>query len=179
MAESLGRVRASEAAQIRFAVPARDHDSQRAIRRHPARRIDQVAAADTPSLAQHFGLPDAFSVLRFAVVEQRLVEERDIAGRRHHASGRKIHLAHFGSFISSTASSVIEPIPARGGVTAELPYSSSLAGSPTHLRRPSAPGRTRQSDSQVGQPQRFRDSFRTNSPSRLPLIRSIASAIGQ
>src|SRR5579863_9536607 len=44
MAKRLGRVGPPEAAQIGLAVAASDHDSEGAIRRHPARRINQVAA---------------------------------------------------------------------------------------------------------------------------------------
>src|SRR5437016_6267082 len=93
MAKRLRRVRASETAQICLAVAARDHDSERPIRRYAARRIDQISTADAPRLAQHLGLPDTCAVICLTVVEQRLVEERDIASRGHQATGWKIHLA--------------------------------------------------------------------------------------
>ena len=56
MAKCLRRVRASETAQIRLAVAARDHDSECPIRRYAARRIDQISTADAPCLAQYLRL---------------------------------------------------------------------------------------------------------------------------
>jgi hypothetical protein len=58
MAERLGRIGPPEAAQIGLAVAAGNHDSQSPIRRHAARRVDQVAAADAARLAQHSDVVD-------------------------------------------------------------------------------------------------------------------------
>jgi hypothetical protein len=82
-----------------------------------ARRIDQISTADAPRLAQHLRLPDTCAVISFTVVEQRLVEERDIAGRCHQAPAGKSISRSFGSFISSTASSLMDSRLACGGVT--------------------------------------------------------------
>src|SRR5258708_24200146 len=93
MAKRFRRIRASETTQVRLAVAARDHYSQRPIRRYAARRIDQISTPDASRITQHLRLPATCTVVRFAVIEQRLVEERDVARSGHQTPGWKVHPA--------------------------------------------------------------------------------------
>src|SRR6185437_16113209 len=88
MTKRLSRIGPSKATQIGLAVAAGDHDSKRPIRRHTAGWIDHVAAANTPRLAQHLGLPDTRAVMRPPVIKQRLVKQCDLSGRGHQTASR-------------------------------------------------------------------------------------------
>src|SRR6185437_1245859 len=77
------RVRPAESAQVGFTVVTRDHDAKRTICDKSAKRILESGIADSECIAQHLGLPNLLSIIRAAVVQKRLVEQREVAGSRN------------------------------------------------------------------------------------------------
>src|SRR5262249_11668315 len=104
--------------------------------------------------------PDTRAVMRLAVVEQRLVEERDVARGGHQATSWKVHLAEF-RFVHFQHHVLVNGVEVGArGCHAKLPILLFLGGFPDPFDIGHGMlDRTWQSDSQVGQSERLSDSL--------------------